>query len=385
MGETVLVLADYGGAYSGNFVSSLRALAAASARVGLDVGLGFSELAAGRPWLDELRRDGLRVDLLPKYAPTLERVRRVRALVARDRPAIVHTHFTTYDVPAALAAASSRTDRRPRALWHVHSPPDPERSAAAAVKETVKLRWLGRSVGLVAVSSHLLRALEARGAPRGRGVVVENGVDLARLAAAAPREETRRGLGIAPEARVALLLGWDPHRKGVDLALAAARRLGGGVTWLVVGGEQLARYVAARGGGGPWLVLAGARERVADFYAAADLFVSPSRAEGFPYAMCEAMAAGLPLVVSRVAGQEWALAVPGVRGFPSGDAAALARAVAETVGTSAVEAARAQAALRAYARTNLSLERWAARVVDVYRRELGAASEASPRSCPAGA
>ncbi|MFQ5458498.1 MAG: glycosyltransferase [Myxococcota bacterium] len=63
-------------------------------------------------------------------------------------------------------------------------------------------------------------------------------------------------------------------------------------------------------------------------YAAADLFVLPSRYEGFPNVMLEAMAAGLPIVAARVSGTEDAIE-SGRNGLlvPPGDPAALCEAL----------------------------------------------------------
>lgn len=72
------------------------------------------------------------------------------------------------------------------------------------------------------------------------------------------------------------------------------------------------------------------RDAMPALYAAADLFCLPSLYEGFPLAILEAMAAGLPVVATAVAGVPEAVE-HGVTGLlvPPEDAAALARALAE--------------------------------------------------------
>jgi glycosyltransferase involved in cell wall biosynthesis len=59
----------------------------------------------------------------------------------------------------------------------------------------------------------------------------------------------------------------------------------------------------------------------------ADLFVHPSRAEGLPRAVIEAMARGLPCVASRAGGIPELLSAEDT--VPAGDARALARKIAE--------------------------------------------------------
>lgn len=109
------------------------------------------------------------------------------------------------------------------------------------------------------------------------------------------------------------LVGDGPAREALQ-ALAAARGIAGRVT---VGGH-LAR-----------------REPYLEALAAADLFVSPSPAEGFPKAVLDAMAAGLP-VAAVPAGRLAELVDPGttpagapILALPSGDAAGMATALAD--------------------------------------------------------
>jgi O-antigen biosynthesis protein len=142
--------------------------------------------------------------------------------------------------------------------------------------------------------------------------VVHNGLDRARLEAAAarwPREVARRSLAVEDGEIVLLVLGTVCERKGqVDLPLA----LGGlPKSWwprlrcLIVGDRALpySRRVHAAREALPDLL----RDRVhvlpetdepARYYRAADVFVCTSRVESFPRVTLEAMAHGLPLVTT---------------------------------------------------------------------------------------
>jgi glycosyltransferase involved in cell wall biosynthesis len=72
----------------------------------------------------------------------------------------------------------------------------------------------------------------------------------------------------------------------------------------------------------------GFRTDVADLLAAADFFVLPSRAEGLPISLLEAMSHHLPVVCTRVGGNP-ELVTDGVHGalVPAGDPEALAAAM----------------------------------------------------------
>jgi glycosyltransferase involved in cell wall biosynthesis len=109
------------------------------------------------------------------------------------------------------------------------------------------------------------------------------------------------------------------------------------------------------------------------FLAGADIFVLPSRSEGFSNAVIEAMAASLPVVATRVGGNPEAVE-DGVTGIvvPPEDPGALADAVLELLS----DPERCQAmgkAGRLLAMREFSVESLMSQVVRVYRRMLSSA------------
>jgi glycosyltransferase involved in cell wall biosynthesis len=144
-------------------------------------------------------------------------------------------------------------------------------------------------------------------------LVIYNAVDLERFnppARQKRRGEFRQQLGLADRDFVLLLVGNDWKKKGLDCLLEAAAlcvRLP--VRVLVVGSDARAPYL-------PAIERLCLRERVhfaesspdvMQFYAAADAYVGPSLEDAFALPPAEAMACGLPVIISRQAGvSEWA-------------------------------------------------------------------------------
>jgi glycosyltransferase involved in cell wall biosynthesis len=127
--------------------------------------------------------------------------------------------------------------------------------------------------------------------------------------------------------------------------------------------------------------LVGYQDDVVSAYAAMDVFVLPSRDEGFGLVFLEAMAIGVPVVGTRVIGSEDAVE-EGVTGLlvPYADAGALAMAV-RSILESPELAGRLRAAAADRVRRAFSREQFTAHVESLYRELLAgrrALREAAP-------
>jgi glycosyltransferase involved in cell wall biosynthesis len=169
----------------------------------------------------------------------------------------------------------------------------------------------------------------ALGVPRGRMFRLPTMMDeafwRARRERAALRAETRKQLGIAEEAFVALAVAKLSPRKRVGDLIAAAR----GLTLVVAGegaeGEAL-RAAAAAGETVRFLGFVNI-DALPALYAAADVFVHPAENEPYGMVLLEAAIVGLPLIATEGTGAvgPTAIARPGVNAlvYRAGDTAAL--------------------------------------------------------------
>ncbi len=187
------------------------------------------------------------------------------------------------------------------------------------------------------------------------------------------RELCRRALGISAGRRVVLFVAANLSRplKGADLLVAALQALPASLrqelTLLLLGnrGESLAQ---AAGVDALALGFVASDRLKAMCFAAADVYVHPSRAEVFPYVIIEAMACGTPTAAFAVGGIP-DLVRPGISGMlaPPEDAAALGRAIATLLEGTSAERAKLRASTAALVAREFDLTLQAERYAALYR------------------
>lgn len=222
---------------------------------------------------------------------------------------IVHLHYAS---PAHLCAAWPvlLTTRKPVVVTlhggDVHSLP-----ARGIGRRWVRL-VLRRAAAVIAVSHELKREITDRLGIDSRKIhVIDVGCDLRRFTPASPEaaQAIRQRLRLDAERTVLLFVGHLIPGKGLDILLDALEAVPepSRLALLIVGagplGARLADEFAERA---PevdvrWL---GEVEHssMSDYYSAADLVILPSRNEGRPAAILEAMACGTAVLASRVGG-----------------------------------------------------------------------------------
>ena len=139
--------------------------------------------------------------------------------------------------------------------------------------------------------------------------VIMHGVDTNRFVPPASKTEAKRALAFDPEKRVAGCAGRIRHSKGTDLFVdAMIALLPDYAGWdAVITGRATAEHAAYKADLVQRIAEAGLQERIRfvgevddilPFYQAFDLFIAPSRNEGFGLTPLEAMACGVPCVTS---------------------------------------------------------------------------------------
>jgi sugar transferase (PEP-CTERM/EpsH1 system associated) len=296
-------------------------------------------------------------------------LRLVRVL-KRMRPDIVHTrNWATFDaVPAARLAGVRRVVHGEHGR-DIHDPEGRNR------RRNLIRRLLSPFIAhFVTVSRDLERWLrEDVGLPGHKIGTIHNGVDMSRFQSA-DRATARRGLGLPADASVIGTVGrLDPVKDQAGLLRSFAAVLGSHPeAFVIIAGDgpcrdDLARVVSELGIGAHVRLLGECRD-VPLVLAAMDVFALPSIAEGMSNTLLEAMAAGLPVIATRVGGNP-ELVEDAVNGrlVPRQDQAALTHAMAAYLDDAHLRALHGKAS-RQRATECFSLERMCDAYVNLYHR-----------------
>jgi glycosyltransferase involved in cell wall biosynthesis len=233
---------------------------------------------------------------------------------------------------------------------------------------------------VVAVSRPQADELRSSGVPARRLHIVPNA--LAPHAAPLSRPDARRALNLPANGVLAGWVGRVSREKGVDVFIDALSSLTDRAIQGAIFGDgpergiEAARAESIAPGRFLWL---GAVPDAARYFAAFDLFILSSRAEGLPMVLLEAMAAGTPIVTTNVGGIPDLLSpAEGVLVAPD-DPEALAAAIRATLDDPVSATARAHAA-QLRQRAEFDVGPWSARYESIYRDLIAARAPGASRS-----
>jgi glycosyltransferase involved in cell wall biosynthesis len=308
----------------------------------LDAGIGGGQqVAIGIA--GELRRRGHTVGVLvPAPGPATDRFAALGAdvhiatLLSLRRPAgvlsaariarrydVVYSHTSVPgEILAGIAAAAAR---RPHVVHQHPYPHFSPRPQLRALQRFLYRRVVGRA-RIVAVAAHVADAVVRGGVPRDRIRVIPNGVEIPE--AASPPSPTL-------PLRIGMLARLDAS-KGIDVFAEAARsaQLGAEAEFVlgVTAGEGPEAGALLRRAEEAGIATSVPQGPGAEFLRSLDIVVLPSRHEGHPLVLLEAMALGKAVVGSAIPGVREVLE-PDPAGllFPPGDADALADALRSLV------------------------------------------------------
>jgi glycosyltransferase involved in cell wall biosynthesis len=285
---------------------------------------------------------------------------RLKKILIQERPDIVQTHG--YKASCAVALLRLMGHRWPWVgCWHGATTEDRKVQVYHRL-DRLALRLADRIVVMSAAQRELFAGLRFVSQIDNAVVDLPSGL----TASSAAAERMRRRIGV---------LGRLSSEKGVDVFLQACSILQSrGVSFdAVIGGdgpernklEELARSLGVH----HQVSFSGPISDVGAFYRSSDLIVLPSRSEGLPNVLLEAIASAVPVVATRVGEVPSVMTEEGLGLLvPPGRAELLAEAIQQILASFTPSAAARARVLKRY-----SLESRVARHLDVYHELLGAA------------
>jgi glycosyltransferase involved in cell wall biosynthesis len=271
---------------------------------------------------------------LPLGLGGLRRVPALARLLRRERPDVFHAHLS-WQLACKFPLAAAVLARIPAVVATVQLYVD----APLDLSNRVQLRAIARGVDrYVAVSNGIAQTVQ-RDLRLGDGKVevIHNAVDVARFAVT-PDPALRRALTPSDGTPLVFTAARLHEQKSLETLIEAVSNVPAARFAIAGDGpertrlEQLARDL----GVADRVAFLGARSDIPALLRASDLFVLPSRYEGFPLALLEAMAAEVAVVATRIPGVD-ELVTDGQDGVlvAAGDSAALASAIASLLADSA--------------------------------------------------
>jgi glycosyltransferase involved in cell wall biosynthesis len=255
---------------------------------------------------EELLREGLEVRTLGRRPGLDWRCSfRLARLLWRERVELIHAHQYT---PFFYAMTARMLYRRPAVLFTEHGRHHPDYPRR---KRMLANRWfLQNRDRVVGVGQAVRQALvQNEGIPDQRVAVIYNGINLASFSVNGhDRRAVRHEMGVGLEDLVILQVARLDYLKDHATAIRTLERVleRRKDARLVLVGEgpqkELIERLIQECGLTAHVRMLGLRSDVARLLSAADLFLLTSISEGIPLTVIEAMAAGLPVISTRVGG-----------------------------------------------------------------------------------
>ena len=310
---------------------------------------------AGTPFHDPLRASGVDLHVLELPARAYLRERReFRALCARLRPDVVHSHGHRPDFVDAREARRLGIPTLSTVHGFFH-----QRGPRERVKEWLHFSALRRFDAVVAVSRALGAQLKSVGVPAEIITALPNA--FYESSPMMSRADARRALGLSDHTLVVGCVGRLTHQKALDVALTAVSQIHDlPITLSLVGEgedrsalEERARALGIAGR----VQFHGLRTNARELLRAFDVFLLCSRWEGTPIVLLEAMSSLVPIVVTPVGGIADVASEAEAILIPADDPHAVVEGIRRVLSDPGAAAERAEAARRRI-RDDFGMEKW---------------------------
>lgn len=320
----ILILTNYASVYGGNFIPSVEAFAQYSIDKGEEVGFALDIKAKERIWCKSIQ------EKYPIYfvknRGSRKDAKELNQYIKENGYDCVYSHFSYFYIACILCLINPYL----AIVCHKHTDIGSELTLKRKIRLAIKKRIFYRNMSLIFVSERLRKFELMEG--KANSYWLPNALVTTRFQKTKRkiyRQELRSNLGISLDDPVVLMFGWHTQVKGVDIALKAFKDLlhqhPNAHLLLVTSsaqGENGTRKIAREFVDDDTLskvIFLPPSQEVEKYHAAADIFLSSSRSEGFSYSILEALYLGELVVSSDLDGVQWAKKYRTVEFFPSED------------------------------------------------------------------
>jgi len=359
--KNILYLMDYAAPYRGNFIESIENLRVKLNQLGSNVIYVFPEIAKNNnaiSWINELKNNGCIVYFYEKNI--VYNVFLLIRLVRKYNISIIHLHFSNLkeDFSVYLLTIFIKTS----IIRHFHN----HFNLVSRIKKIFKI-YIAKKWTLICVSKSVFHSVKSV-FPNNKCYSIDNSINYQRLDIYKPL--LRSEIGVMNDEYLCFMLGFDFKRKGVDLAIKAISEIQkkNNIHLMISVSsnvESVRRSITDIFEEIPkWISIIPPRNDIASYYNIADLFLSPSREEGFCYALVEAAYCKKIIVASKIPAQG-DLKIPNVFWFQSENIKKFKEAIIDAIGHKDSYSAELQNA-KISVLEHYDIERWSNEIIDIY-------------------
>jgi glycosyltransferase involved in cell wall biosynthesis len=275
----------------------LLELARQSAERGFGTRILYQAMPTSAEYVQRLRAVGADIVVAELSKGFFSSLRAAHSVIAATRPDVIQTHFLPQRIMRILCALGRAYGaRRLVSMEHMG------RTLKASMR--IKLAYSGFDC-VLGVSQAVCANLRTAGVPAERLHVHHMGLIDPPVFSHEARQQIRSSLGIPDAATVFGTIGWESAAKGMDVLLEAFEallRTRPDVHLIQLGIDREVSALAQRYSHLRQVHWPGILDNAAAYLSALDIYVQPSRSEGLPLSIIEAMATHRPVIATSAGG-----------------------------------------------------------------------------------
>ena len=275
----------------------LLEIAGHSAQRGFATRIVYQGMPLSAEYVQRLQAIGADIAIADLSRGFFSALRTMHAVIAAARPEIINAHFLPQSMMRVVCALGRAYGAR-RLVWMEHM------GGAKTASLKFRLAYAGFD-SVLGVSKAVCANLCGAGIQADRVHLHHMGLIDPPAFDQQTRRQVRASLGIPDDATVFGTIGWDSEAKGMDILLEAFARLHDArpaAQLIQLGIDSRLAALAQRYAHVPQVHWLGIQDNAATYLSAVDVYVQPSRSEGLPLSIIEAMAMRRPVIATSVGG-----------------------------------------------------------------------------------